>query len=302
MSLVVAGPESAVAQGVILASAAAASRAHQHRLAVSRLLGAAVSLGSAVVKLPQLLTLLRTQSTVGLSLSMYSVELFSQSIAVLYHRANGFDPSTYGENLSLGAGNLAILACFARYNRDPRAVVSILFPLLLAPLTHFPGILAFLQSLSIPLNVFAKLPQILVNWHVVGVLRKQIQKAQMEGAQQQQQQPTVVSGVASDPSAMIQPITVVASVPSFLSPATAQRRLSSPTSTSQLSPVPFALNFLGSFSRLYTTMTQLQGDRLMLVGFLISCALNGGIVLQCMQISRLQRQWSEAREQRTKAV
>lgn len=56
---------------------------------------------SVVVKLPQLVSLYRSQSTVGLSLSMYSVELFSQCISVLYHRAHGFPLATYGENLSL---------------------------------------------------------------------------------------------------------------------------------------------------------------------------------------------------------
>ena len=50
-----------------------------------------------VVKLPQLLALLRSRSTVGVSLSMYSLELFSQSIAVFYHRAHGFPVATYGQ-------------------------------------------------------------------------------------------------------------------------------------------------------------------------------------------------------------
>ena len=72
----------------------------------------------SVVKVPQLVKLLRSQSTVGLSLSMYSIELFSQSIAVFYHRANGFPLATYGENVSLGIGNMAILACFAKLHKE----------------------------------------------------------------------------------------------------------------------------------------------------------------------------------------
>lgn len=72
----------------------------------------------SVVKVPQLRNVLRSQSTVGLSLSLYSIELFSQTIAVLYHRANQFPVATYGENISLGVGNMAILACFAKINRE----------------------------------------------------------------------------------------------------------------------------------------------------------------------------------------
>lgn len=293
---------------------------------------------------------------------MYSVELFSQVVAVLYHRAHGFPLATYGENVSLGAGNLAILACFAKLNREsdtqqtadrrrasgchrgdvslflllllslssPRAVVSLLFPVLLSPLVRFPALLSFLQSLSIPLNIASKLPQILINASVASVLRKQIDKARAENArlarlvalapqtalacssfaqqsdaesqQEQPPQPADSTAAASTDVSIAPPALHTRSLSSSsplsspsASPSSSQlvaRRLPA----SQLSPIPFALNFLGSFSRLYTTMTQLSGDRIMLLGFIISCALNGAIVAQCAQLRWLQRRWAEERE------
>lgn len=135
------------------------------------------------------------------------------------------------------------------------------------------------------MNIFSKLPQILINYHVAAALRRQIHKSRAAHVESSRRSSVTPIGVASP----------------IASPAAATRRLSS-ASTSQLSAVPFALNFFGSLSRLYTTMTQLQGDRLMLLGFAISCVLNGTIVAQCADIARLQRQWNEERERNAKTT
>jgi len=220
---------------------------------------------AAVVKVPQLLALLRSRSTVGVSLSMYSLELFSQSVAVFYHRVHGFPVSTYGENLTLGAGNVAILACFAAINRDPRAIVSLLFPLLLAPLQRYPSLLSLLQSLSIPINIAAKLPQLVINQQLISLLRARL--ALLHEQQRLLQQPALAAALVAQTPLQWPPVP-----------------------KSSLAALPFALNLAGSTSRLFTTVTQLDGDAVMLAGFAISCALNAAILLQCRYIHSLQQQ------------
>jgi len=258
-----------------------------------------------VVKLPQLLRVLRSQSTVGLSLSLYALELLSQTVAVLYHRVHNFELSTYGENITLGAGNMAMLAAFAKINKDPRAFISLFLPLVLTPLTRFPSLLAFLQSLSIPLNIASKLPQIVINHSVATVMQRQMdatRKAWKARHQQQHSHHSNHHNAASlTPPSTVTPMSpaspavpaLPSSPPSFpSSPSFSSHRLPS----SQLSSIPFALNFLGSLSRLYTTRTQLDSDRIMLLGFIISCILNGTIVLQCWNMKRMRRNWEKERQ------
>lgn len=259
---------------------AAPAAAPSLQLQLSQLLGLTVSAGSALVKLPQLLALLRSGSTVGVSLSMYSLELLSQSIAVLYHRAHGFPVATYGENLTLGAGNVAILAAFAAINRDPRAIVSLAFPILLSPLVQYPALLALLQSLSIPINVAAKLPQILINQQMIALLhqRARAMRKQIKIAAHARHHQATAAGD--------RPPAAVPGVPPL-----------PPLPQSSLSALPFALNLGGSSSRLFTTYAQLGGDRVMLLGFLVSCALNAAILVQCQQIKMLQRECNDMLQQ-----
>lgn len=103
------------------------------------------------------------------SLSMYALETFSMTIATFYHILHSFPLSTYGENISLGAGNLAILLLYYKYTKQKLALLYSAFPLVLLPLFRFPSLLIALQSLNIPLNIAAKFPQILANYRNGGV-------------------------------------------------------------------------------------------------------------------------------------
>ena len=281
----------AIAAPAVAAEAAAGPSLQLH---LSHLLGVTVSAGSALVKLPQLLALVRSRSTVGVSLSMYSLELFSQSIAVLYHRAQGFPVATYGENLTLGAGNIAILAAFAAINHDPRAIVSLAFPLLLSPLVRYPSLLALLQSLSIPLNIAAKLPQILINQQLIALLQERARAARkMNKAAAAAAAAAQARQLQTDAGATVAPLAAAAAAAASASAAP----LLPPLPQSRLSALPFALNLGGSTSRLFTTYAQLGGDRVMLVGFLVSCILNAAILVQCQRIKMLQKECADWQQQ-----
>jgi mannose-P-dolichol utilization defect protein 1 len=135
-------------------------------LTPSAILGYVVALGSVGVKIPQIQRLFASKSVAGLSLFMYALELGTQSVAIFYSRCKGFPLSSYGENVSLGLSNIAILIAFAKYAKAARsrflAKMVLTLPLLvsLAP-AH---VLKLLQSLNIPLYLASRVPQIASNY------------------------------------------------------------------------------------------------------------------------------------------
>jgi hypothetical protein len=80
------------------------------------LLGAVVIAGSSLSKLPQILNIYRANSTSGLSIAMYCMESACQLTTILYHVRNGHGFSVWGENLTLGLGNAAILYLHSKLN------------------------------------------------------------------------------------------------------------------------------------------------------------------------------------------
>jgi uncharacterized protein with PQ loop repeat len=356
---VAASSDAAVVAPLVQSAVSAASASTSLLVQVSQALGLLVSGGSALVKLPQLVSLLRSRSTRGVSLEMYVLELLAQSVAVLYHRLHGFPVATYGENLTLGAGNVAILLAFvalgdeaktsdgssnndgssstssssliSSFSRSTRlrALAALALPVALLPLLRFPALLSLLQSLSIPMNIAAKLPQIRINQRLIDQLTAQRDRllrarwaaklsANASGSSGSNSNlstsaapsgsfpPTgATSGVARTlptPAGMhLAPVpgaaALAAAATSGASSFASSRIASSPSAAapaSSLSSVPFVLNLLGSVSRLYTTMAQLAGDRVLLLSFGVSIALNAAIIVQCRRMEFLQRQCETA--------
>ena len=173
---------------------------------------------------------------------------------------------------------------------SPRAIVSLLFPLMLSPLMHYPSLLSLLQSLSIPINIAAKLPQIIINTQLIAMLQQRLRmlRAQIAYAS------FVAASSSADAASSSSAPSAAFPFPSTSASGSPSLASFPPIPKSSLSALPFALNFGGSFSRLYTTVTQLGGDKLMLLGFAVSCVLNLAILAQCSYITRLQRECTEA--------
>jgi uncharacterized protein with PQ loop repeat len=316
---VAASSDAAVVAPLVQSAVSAASASTSLRVQVSQALGLLVSGGSALVKLPQLVSLLRSRSTRGVSLEMYVLELLAQSVAVLYHRLHGFPVATYGENLTLGAGNVAILLAFvalgdeAKSSRNDdggsnsdgdrrsassssfissfsrstrlRALAALALPVALLPLLRFPALLSLLQSLSIPMNIAAKLPQIRINQRLIDQLT--VQRDRLLRARWAAKLSANASGSSSSNTA-------TSGAASSASRTASSSPASAAAPASSLSSVPFVLNLLGSVSRLYTTMAQLAGDRVLLLSFGVSIALNAAIIVQCRRMEFLQRQCETA--------
>jgi len=142
--------------------------------AISKGLGLGIVVGGSIVKLPQILIILKEQTAEGLSLMGYIFETFSFGIALAYSYANEFPFSTYGENLFLTVQNFLVTLLIVFYTpSSPSSPSTVTSYLQLSILIGGLSTLAFLPLktlttlqllLALPLSIFSKLAQIQANY------------------------------------------------------------------------------------------------------------------------------------------
>ncbi|KAJ2261165.1 hypothetical protein GGI01_002477 [Coemansia sp. RSA 376] len=136
------------------------------RFALSKGLGLGIVLGGCVVKLPQLFKILKSKSVAGISLSSYVLELFANIITIAYNFRKGYDFTTYGEALFIGAQNyvitLLIMLMMGRASLGMAAgafLVVFTYAMFSDTLVN-SALLSALYGLTIPLVVSSRIPQI----------------------------------------------------------------------------------------------------------------------------------------------
>ncbi|BGP10468.1 hypothetical protein JCM10049v2_006356 [Rhodotorula toruloides] len=142
------------------------------KLGLSKGLGLAMVAGGAILKLPQIITVVRSGSARGLSLSSYVLDTVATGITVAYNVRNGFPYSTWGEMAFLLAQNAVLIVLITSYSARPTlprlAPLVVLFSTLAYALSNTSLVpsstLSFLQTLTIPISLSSKVPQILSNF------------------------------------------------------------------------------------------------------------------------------------------
>ena len=137
------------------------------KLAISKTLGYAIVGASAVVKIPQLLKLLNSQSAEGISFLSYLLETSSYLISLAYNVRNQFPFSTYGEIALVAIQNVAISVLVLQYSgKAPAAALFVAglagagYAMYNENITPMPT-LQWLQAGAGLLSVASKLPQII---------------------------------------------------------------------------------------------------------------------------------------------
>ncbi|KAF5377332.1 hypothetical protein D9757_008009 [Collybiopsis confluens] len=145
------------------------------KYSVSKALGIGIVMGGSIMKLPQLLLILRGRSARGLSLSAYVLETLAYGINLAYSFRNLFPFSTYGENLFLTIQNIFITLLIiyytpslrlARKRRNAQLAYALVglsvgcLSLCYAPM----AVMTFLQLSTLPLSLTSKVPQIRQNY------------------------------------------------------------------------------------------------------------------------------------------
>ncbi|KAF8527591.1 hypothetical protein BU17DRAFT_39711 [Hysterangium stoloniferum] len=145
------------------------------KYAVSKGLGVGIVVGGSIMKVPQLLLILRARSARGLSLSSYVLETLAYAITLAYSARNKFPFSTYGENLFLTIQNVLVTLLIIHHSPSPSltqkpsstpklvAAVATTFIASYALSIVSPSVLSLLQMSTIPLSLLSKFPQIYEN-------------------------------------------------------------------------------------------------------------------------------------------
>lgn len=140
------------------------------KYSVSKGLGLGIVLGGSIVKVPQILTILKNGSAQGLSLTSYLLETLSYFITLSYNLRQGNPFSTFGEIMFICIQNIIILSLIFYYGGKGGLLVGTLAGLstLLYSLNNeewVPQVLmSSLYAATIPLSLASKVPQIYTNF------------------------------------------------------------------------------------------------------------------------------------------
>lgn len=139
------------------------------KYAISKGLGLGIVLGGSIVKIPQILTILKNQSAAGLSLTSYLMETLSYFITLSYNLRQGNPFSTFGEIMFISLQNVIITNLIFYFGRRQYGMmlgtIATLASLFYC-LNHIipPVFLSSLYAATIPLSLASKVPQIYVNF------------------------------------------------------------------------------------------------------------------------------------------
>lgn len=148
------------------------SDSHCVKLGISKALGVGIVAASAVVKVPQILKLVQSQSARGVSLLSYLLETVALLITLAYSARSQYPFSTYGETALIAAQNIAICLLVLRYKglTTMSTCLAIALPVVGYVLHSLVDMkmLGYAQAGAGALGVASKLPQILTIYQTGG--------------------------------------------------------------------------------------------------------------------------------------
>lgn len=139
------------------------------KLAISKGLGLGIVVGGAIVKIPQIVTIVRDGSAKGLSLTSFLLETVAYQIVLAYNTRLNNPFSTYGEVLFMTIQNVLICLLIVYYEqkeKNKRIVILLLgFSIGILILCIIPRwLMALLYAAQIPIGLASKIPQIRANY------------------------------------------------------------------------------------------------------------------------------------------
>ncbi|KAJ5565001.1 Mannose-P-dolichol utilization defect 1 protein [Penicillium frequentans] len=144
-------------------------------LAISKALGLAIVGASAVVKLPQILKLINSRSSAGVSFISYALETASLLITLSYGVRNQFPFTTYGESALIAIQDVAVsvlVLTFAGRSAAAATFVALIaasvYALLFDQTLVDAQTMSYLQAGAGALSIASKVPQIYTIWQEGG--------------------------------------------------------------------------------------------------------------------------------------
>ena len=144
-------------------------------LAISKALGIAIVGASAIVKVPQILKLIGSRSSAGVSFVSYALETASLLITLSYSVRNQFPFSTFGETALIAVQDVVVGVLVLTFADRPTAaaafiavVAASVYALLFDQTLVDAQTMALLQAGAGALGVASKAPQIYTIWREGG--------------------------------------------------------------------------------------------------------------------------------------
>ena len=144
-------------------------------LAISKALGIGIITAASVVKVPQIIKLVQSQSSEGLSFTSYLLETASFVITLAYNMRSGFPFSTYGETALIAIQDVVISVLILTYSGKKAqagafvaAVGSAVYALMVSDTLVNDAQMTTLQASAGGMSIASKLPQILTIWQQGG--------------------------------------------------------------------------------------------------------------------------------------
>jgi mannose-P-dolichol utilization defect protein 1 len=140
------------------------------KLAISKGLGLGIVVGGAIVKIPQIITIVKHQSAKGLSLTSFLLETCAYEIVLVYNTRLYHPFSTYGEVLFMTLQNICIALLIVYYNNKNNSKMTMVYLigafwggfLILQVIPSW--FMAVLYAAQIPIGLASKVPQIRANY------------------------------------------------------------------------------------------------------------------------------------------
>ena len=144
-------------------------------LAISKALGIGIITAASVVKVPQIIKLLKSKSSEGLSFTSYFLETASFVITLAYNIRNGFPFSTFGETAFIAIQDVVISVLILVYSGETvgagafvAAAGAAAYALLSSNSLITDAQMVTLQAGAGGLSIASKVPQILAIWQQGG--------------------------------------------------------------------------------------------------------------------------------------
>ena len=142
-------------------------------LLFSKGLGYIIILGAFLLKIPQILKILKAKDVIGLSAPSFYLEVIIFLSNSIYNYLKGYPLSTWGENIIILFQNIFLVLLLWKFSTPVMTtsyglLMIILFISIGYSFLHVPEEYQWiLVSVGIPLSILAKVPQIITN-HVQG--------------------------------------------------------------------------------------------------------------------------------------
>ncbi|KAL8730875.1 MAG: hypothetical protein Q9166_003802 [cf. Caloplaca sp. 2 TL-2023] len=147
-------------------------------LAISKSLGLGIITLSSIVKVPQILKLISSQSAQGVSFLSYALETLSYIVTLIYSVRQGFPFTAYGETAFVAIQNTIVCALVLLFGYEGvkgQGLASAFVGVVAAGVYALQDsgivdmeILGWMQAGAGTLGVASKVPQIVVNWRQGG--------------------------------------------------------------------------------------------------------------------------------------